>query len=143
MHDVCYENNKLNQSKLNILLSVWIDFDIQYSIRVFRASFFKHLFLQVMAFSIMPFLVFLLKFVRKRNNDPRMDERQDDPVVIEDLNTDDVNDKSPAVYRPLISVTLLGREKHEISFFTAIYRALRSPLVKCIHYSVSLLLLLF
>ncbi|XP_067935485.1 transient receptor potential cation channel subfamily M member-like 2 [Watersipora subatra] len=96
----------------------------------------------VMAFSIMPFLVFLLKFVRKRNNDPRMDERQDDPVVIEDLNTDDVNDKSPAVYRPLISVTLLGREKHEISFFTAIYRALRSPLVKCIHYSILMLIFL-
>ena len=85
----------------------------------------------------MPFTVFLLVFVRKRDGDPRLDERQDDPVVISDLETDDSEDKSPAIYKPLINVTLIGKRENEISYPMAIYRAFRSPIVKCIHFSVS------
>lgn len=98
--------------------------------------------LQIVLFALVPFTAFFLKFVRKRDKDPRMDERQDDPLVIEDLTTDDAKDRSPTVYRPLISVTLFGRKEHQIAYPVAIYRAFRSPLVKCIHYSVSCLLML-
>lgn len=91
-----------------------------------------------MVFAIFPLAAFLLKFVRKKDGDPRMDERQEDPMYIDDLTRNDAEDRSPMVYRPLIAVTLTGHGDHEISWPSAIYRAFRSPIVKCIHYSVSL-----
>lgn len=81
----------------------------------------------------------MLTFVRKKDSDPRMDERQNDPVVLSDLNTDDANDKSPVMYKPLISVTCLGHGDQAISYFKSIYRAFRAPVIKCIHYMVCIL----
>ena len=85
-------------------------------------------------FAFMPFMVFMLKFVRKNDGDIRMDEREDHEAL--DFKG---NDKTPVLYKPLISVTLCGNSRNQISFPMAIYRALRCPLVKSIHYSVSLI----
>ena len=93
-------------------------------------------------FALLPVFSFMLTFVRKNDNAPRMDERQNDPAVLNDLNTDDSEDKSPVVYKPLISVTCSGQGDHAISYFNSMYRGFRAPLVKCIHYMVSTMLLL-
>jgi len=88
-------------------------------------------------------MVPLLKFVRKKDADPRMDEGQSDPVDLADLTGNDDKDKSSVMLKPLINVKLRALKKKEISYFKAIYRAFRSPIVKCIHYSVSSALVVY
>ena len=95
--------------------------------------------LQIFLVAFVPFTAFLLKFVRKKDSDSRLDERLCDPECTWNFTTDDSEDKSPAIYRPLINVTLIGKRENEISYPMAIYRAFRSPIVKCIHFSVSFL----
>jgi len=99
--------------------------------------------LQIFLFAILPIMVPLLKFVRKKDTDPRMDERQSDPVDLADLTRNDDEDKSPVMLKPLINVKLRAQNEREISYFKAIYRAFRSPIVKCIHYSVSSALVVY
>ncbi|KAF6029213.1 hypothetical protein EB796_012492 [Bugula neritina] len=91
---------------------------------------------RIFLFAILPIMVPLLKFVRKKDTDPRMDERQSDPVDLADLTRNDDEDKSPVMLKPLINVKLKAQNEREISYFKAIYRAFRSPIVKCIHYSL-------
>jgi len=88
-------------------------------------------------------MVPLLKFVRKKDVDPRMDEGQSDPVDLADFTRNDDKDKSSVMLKPLINVKLRALNEKKISYFKDIYRAFRSPIVKCIHYSVSSILVVY
>jgi len=91
--------------------------------------------LQIFVFAIMPFMVWLLTFIRKNDSDARLDERHNQLLGEEDILN---RDADSANLKPTISVTCSSKKKYEISYFRAMYRGFTSPIVKCIHYSVSI-----
>jgi len=97
-------------------------------------------YLQIFLFAILPIMVPLLKFVRKKDADPCMDEGS---IWGSDLTRNDDKDKSPVMLKPLNNVKPRALNEKVISYFKAIYRAFRSPIVKCIHYSVSSILVVY
>ncbi|XP_067945054.1 transient receptor potential cation channel subfamily M member-like 2 [Watersipora subatra] len=90
----------------------------------------------IVLFAFLPLMAFLLKFVRKKDDEQRMDERQQEILTIEDTHKSPQFDQFSPDHKNLIPVTLLGRQENEISYPRAIYRGLCSPIVKCIHYAV-------
>lgn len=79
---------------------------------------------------ICPFLAFLLKFVRKDAQQPRLDE------AYLFKNRDESIETSTAI-QPVINVSLCGTGPDEISYTKAIYKSFTTPFVVYAHYTVS------
>lgn len=87
--------------------------------------------LQILLVAMCPLLAFLLKFVRKDEGQPRLDEAClfDNEIEAAETST---------TIQPVINVTLCGGKRDEISYPKAIWKSFNTPFIKCAHYAVSL-----